>query len=54
MSEGFVDVEGDDEEVNGEGVKREVERWRAVQGLRAGVSALGFGMAVLGIWGDGV
>ena len=43
----------EEEEVNGEVVREEMEGWRWGQGLRAGVWALGWGMSVVGIWGDG-
>ena len=46
---------GDDEaaHVNGEVVRRGVERGRAVEAARAGIFGLGFFMAVVGVWGDG-
>ncbi|KAF2736263.1 hypothetical protein EJ04DRAFT_542624 [Polyplosphaeria fusca] len=50
--EGGKEVGG--EEVNGEMVRRGVERMRWVEGVRAGVVGTAFGMAVVGIWGDGV
>jgi autophagy-related protein 33 len=42
-----------EEEVNGEVVRARVERWRATEVIRTGVSGLAFAMAVVGIWGDG-
>lgn len=44
---------GDEEAVNGEVVRRSVERGRAVEAVRTGVWGLGFVMGVIGIWGDG-
>jgi len=44
---------GDDEAVNGEVVRRGVERARAVEAVRTGIWGLGFAMGVVGIWGDG-
>lgn len=43
----------EEEEVNGEEVRAEMEEFRFSQAVRTGVSFVGFGMAVLGIWGDG-
>ncbi|MCJ1379271.1 hypothetical protein MMC17_002372 [Xylographa soralifera] len=40
-------------EVNGEVVREEMEGWRWGQVLRGGVWAVGWGMSVVGIWGDG-
>ena len=39
--------------LNGEEVRSAMERWRAREMLRAGMSGLAFTMAVVGIWGDG-
>lgn len=44
---------GDDEMVNGEMVRRGVERGRLVEGVRAGIWGLAFTMSVVGLWGDG-
>lgn len=46
---------GDEPEinVNGEVVRRGVERGRAIEAARAGIFGVGFFMAVVGIWGDG-
>lgn len=41
------------ESVNGEMVRRGVERGRAVEAFRTGFWGLGFVMGVVGIWGDG-
>ncbi|GAP83328.2 hypothetical protein SAMD00023353_0203220 [Rosellinia necatrix] len=43
----------DDEEVNGEEVRSEVELFARNQLVRTAVAGAGFAMAVLGIWGDG-
>jgi len=40
--------------LNGEMVRRSVERFRVAQAVRAGVAGVGFLMSVVGIWGDGV
>lgn len=45
--------ENGDEDVNGEVVRRGVERGRAVEAMRTGIWGLGFVMSVIGIWGDG-
>lgn len=45
--------EHDEEDVNGEELRRAMERFRAVQGIRAGVNGVAFVMGVVGIWGDG-
>ncbi|KAI9832765.1 MAG: hypothetical protein M1819_003985 [Sarea resinae] len=44
----------EEEVVNGEVVRGEMERGRRVWGARTAISGLAFGMAVVGIWGDGV
>lgn len=41
------------EEVNGEVVREEMEAWRWGQAVRSAVWGLGWGMSVVGIWGDG-
>jgi len=43
----------EDEEVNGEEIKIEVEGFLKRQLIQGTVSGLGFLMAVVGIWGDG-
>ncbi|KIW02052.1 uncharacterized protein PV09_06553 [Verruconis gallopava] len=43
----------EDASVNGEVVRRGVERGRVVEAARAGVFGLSFVMAVVGLWGDG-
>lgn len=43
----------EEEAVNGEVVRRGVERGRAVEAARAGIFGVGFFMAVVGLWGDG-
>ncbi|KAG6159192.1 hypothetical protein E4U37_004199 [Claviceps purpurea] len=45
--------DGDDEEVNGEDVRAQVEALSRGHLARAGLAALGFCMAVVGLWGDG-
>ncbi|KAI9789366.1 MAG: hypothetical protein M1833_002425 [Piccolia ochrophora] len=45
--------EPDSPTVNGEEVRNGMERFRLVQGVRAGLAGLGFAMSVVGIWGDG-
>lgn len=49
---GYVEVEQD--EINGEKVEMEMTRERKVQRVRSLVAGIGFAMAVVGIWGDGV
>lgn len=41
------------EDINGEEVRVEMEQFRFSQGVRTGMSFVGFAMAVLGVWGDG-
>lgn len=48
-----LDLEAQGEDVNGEEVGRQVERMRVREGVRSLVAGLGFGMSVLGIWGEG-
>ncbi|KAF4988444.1 hypothetical protein FGRMN_9768 [Fusarium graminum] len=45
--------EEDIDDVNGEGVRAEVEGLARTYIARTALSALGFAMAVVGIWGDG-
>ena len=42
-----------DEEVNGEMVEKKTRDQQQIEFIKAGVGALGFVMAVVGIWGDG-
>jgi autophagy-related protein 33 len=44
---------GDEEAVNGELVRRGVERGRNVEAVRTGIWGLAFTLGVLGLWGDG-
>jgi len=44
---------GDDEAINGEVVRKGVERERKVEGVKAGIYGLAFTMGVVGLWGDG-
>ncbi|OAA48699.1 hypothetical protein NOR_01949 [Metarhizium rileyi] len=46
--------EEDIEDINGEEVRAEVERLARGYFARTGMAALGFAMAVVGLWGDGV
>ncbi|ODA83815.1 hypothetical protein RJ55_02331 [Drechmeria coniospora] len=45
--------EEDMENVNGEDVRAEVETFAKAYVVRTGLAAVGFAMAVLGLWGDG-
>lgn len=50
-----VKVKGKKEaDVNGEVVRGGLENWRRWGLVRGGVVGVGFGMGVMGIWGDGV
>jgi len=40
-------------EMNGEVVRTSMEQWRAAEFVRLGTTGLAFGMAVVGLWGDG-
>jgi autophagy-related protein 33 len=46
---------GEEEEVdvNGEVVRKAVERQQVVENVKAGFWGLGFVLSVIGIWGDG-
>jgi autophagy-related protein 33 len=44
---------GDEEAVNGEIVRRGVERGRKVEAVRTGIWGLAFTLGVIGLWGDG-
>jgi autophagy-related protein 33 len=44
---------GDEEAVNGEIVRRGVERGRKVEAVRTGIWGLAFTLGVVGLWGDG-
>lgn len=46
------DEDDEDEGVNGEELRRAMEGFRVVQGVRAGVTGLAFAMGVVGVWGD--
>lgn len=39
--------------LNGEEVRRSMEVFGTVEGIRAGITGLAFFMGVVGIWGDG-
>ena len=43
-----------EEDINGEEVRGEVEAFVQNKIVQTAVSAIGFAMAVVGIWGDGV
>jgi len=45
--------EGEGGGVNGEMVRKGMERFRVAQAVRAAVAGCGFVMSVVGIWGDG-
>lgn len=53
-SEGELASEEELEDVNGEEVRASVEGAAKAYVVRTGIAALGFIMAVVGIWGDGV
>jgi autophagy-related protein 33 len=44
---------GDEDLVNGEVVRRGVERGRKVEAVRTGIWGLAFTLGVIGLWGDG-
>jgi len=44
---------GDEDIVNGEVVRKGVERGRMAESVRAGIWGLAFTMGVVGLWGDG-
>jgi autophagy-related protein 33 len=46
-------AEDSEESVNGEEVRADIEGFRTSQAIRTGLSAVGFVMAVVGVWGDG-
>jgi len=46
-------VEGGVEEMNGEVVRTSMEKWRVAEFVRLGSTGLAFGLAVVGLWGDG-
>jgi autophagy-related protein 33 len=48
------DLEAEDEQVNGEEVRTEVENFLKKQMIQTAVSGLSFLLAIVGIWGDGV
>jgi autophagy-related protein 33 len=49
-----LDLEAQGDEVNGEQVREAVEGKRFTEGVKAGFAGVAFGMAVVGLWGDGV
>jgi len=44
---------GASEEMNGEVVRTSMEKWRVAEFVRLGSTGLAFGLAVVGLWGDG-
>lgn len=46
-------VKDDVGEVNGEEVENQARGQQFLEFVRTGVAGLGFGMAVIGVWGDG-
>ena len=42
----------DEDDVNGEVVRREVEKGQAQEAVRTGFWGLGFALGVIGLWGD--
>lgn len=54
--EGAASVSGEEleDDINGEEVRGEVELFVKNQLVQTAVAGLGFAMAVIGIWGDGV
>ncbi|KAJ1331518.1 autophagy-related protein 33 [Microdochium nivale] len=52
--EGSASVSDPEDEVNGEEVRAEIQTFVKTQLVQAIVSGVGFAMAVVGIWGDGV
>ena len=42
-----------EEDINGEMVREGMEGWRRGQIAKAGITAAGFAMSLVGIWGDG-
>lgn len=45
---------GAEVEINGEVVRGKLENWRTWGLFRGSLMGVGFGMGLLGIWGDGV
>jgi autophagy-related protein 33 len=48
-----LDLEAQGDEVNGEQVREAVERKKFNESVKAVVGGMAFGMAVVGLWGDG-
>lgn len=48
----LVELEAQGEEVNGEMVRKAVERMKGAEAIRAGVVGVAFAMNVVGIWGE--
>lgn len=43
---------GDEDDVNGESVRKEVEKGQAREKVRLGLFGFGFTLGIVGIWGD--
>jgi len=52
-SEGTASGEEMEEDVNGEGVREQMEGFMMTQLVRTAVAGIGFAMSIVGIWGDG-
>lgn len=52
-TEGEEMEEWEVEGMNGEVLREGMEAWRSRQMIRTGIWGLGWGMCVLGLWGDG-
>lgn len=52
-SEEEIDDVFEDEEINGEKLRSEMVGFAKVEKIRGGISALGFLLACVGLWGDG-
>jgi autophagy-related protein 33 len=48
-----LDLQAQGEEVNGEQVREAVERKKVTESVKATFAGIAFGMAVVGLWGDG-
>jgi autophagy-related protein 33 len=48
-----MDVEEQEEQVNGEEVREQMEGFQQRQIVRTAIAGIGFMMSVIGIWGDG-
>jgi hypothetical protein len=48
-----VASEADDEDINGEVVRKSVEKQQTEESIKTGIWGLAFVFGVVGIWGDG-